>query len=61
MVSYYTGISEVDVNVCFVFKSYLNGLYTPSGDQRSGIQWRSFTAGGFEALSFSEMKLRWRI
>lgn len=46
---------------CTQFSSHLNGLYTPvSGNQRSGIQWRSFT-GGFEALSFSEMKLRRRI
>ena len=48
-------------DVCNQFSSHLNGLYTPvNGDERSGIQWTSFT-GGFEALSFSEMKLRRRI
>lgn len=48
-------------DMCNQFGSHLNGLYTPvNGDQRSGIQWRSFT-GGSEALSFSEMKLRRRI
>ena len=49
-------------NPCQEFTSHLNGLYTPtSGDQRSGIQWKSFTGNQFEALSFSEMKLRKRI
>ena len=53
--------TETQVDVCSWFSSHLNGLYTPvNGNQRSGIQWRSFT-GGFEALSFSEMKLRRRV
>ena len=47
-------------HICEVFGSHLNGLYTPvNGDQNSGIQWRKFT-GDYEALSFSEMKLRRR-
>ena len=49
-----------ELNVCSQFTSHLNGLYSPiNGNQRSGIQWTSFT-GDFEALPFSEMKLRRR-
>ena len=51
--------TETEANLCIRFSSHLNGLYSPNGNQRSGIQWTSFT-GGFEALSFSEMKLRRR-
>ena len=51
--------TRTEENVCSRFSSHLNGLYSPNGNQRSGIQWTSFT-GGFEALSFSEMKLRRR-
>lgn len=52
-------VNTQDHNVCHTFHSNLNGLYSPNGDLRTGIQWTTFT-GGFEALSFSEMKLRRR-
>ena len=54
------GNIAIRVNWCTEFHSHLNGLYTPIvGDQRGGIQWRSFA--GIETLPFSEMKLRRRI
>ena len=53
-------LSNLDY-LCDHFNSHLNGFYTPlSGNVRSGIQWVSFT-DGFEALSFSEMKIRRRV
>ena len=54
-----TFTSPADPNVCNNFRSSLNGYYSFNGNVRSGIQWTTFT-GGFEALPFSEMKLRRR-